>query len=195
MHRIRAAHLLALVIAIPVAGVLTACTPATPAGATASATYNEQVTAQVTAIDKARRQLILQSAQGQVAQVDVPAEVRNFDRIEVGDTVRVVYHSQLDVRVAGNAQPIPGVIVQSGMAGAALGEKPAGLWAVRTQRSVQIVSVDTASHTVTYREPDGSLDSLVVQNPANYALADGLRPGTIVDVTKTDTIAVSVDKI
>ena len=50
-------------------------------------------------------------------------------------------------------------------------------------------------HTVTYREPDGTTDSFTVQNPANYAMADGLQPGSFVTVVETDAIAVSVDKL
>jgi hypothetical protein len=34
-----------------------------------------------------------------------------------------------------------------------------------------------------------------VQNPANYAMADGLQPGSYVTVVQTDAVAVSVDKI
>ncbi len=72
---------------------------------------------------------------------------------------------------------------------------PAALLATQTQRSVQIVSVDRTTHTVTFKEPDGSVYTLVVQNPANYALADGLQPGTYVVVTETQVVAVSADRV
>ena len=60
---------------------------------------------------------------------------------------------------------------------------------------MQIVSVDKFSHTVTFREHDGSVHSFTVQNPANYAFADGLQPGSYLTVVATDAIAVSVDKL
>lgn len=166
-----------------------------PPGVTASAEFSEAATGRASAVGKARRQIVLQSADGQVARVDVPEQVRNFDQIAEGDTVRLNYRVQFDIRVAGHEPPILGAIVSSATTGAPLGQKPAGLSTVTRQHSVQIVGVDRTSHTVTFRQPDGSLDSFVVQNPANYALADGLRPGTIVDVTETDAIAVSVSKI
>lgn len=177
--------------------VLTGCTPAapvTPPGTTASAEFNAQATAKVIAIDRAHRGLTLQSPDGQVVQVNVSDAVRNFDRIAVGDTVRLTIHSHIQVTAAGN-QSLPGVIVDQGGARAAPGAKPAGIWALRTQRSVQIVSVDKVGHTVTFREPDGTLDSFTVQNPANYAMADGLQPGSFVTVVETDAIAVSVDRV
>jgi hypothetical protein len=175
--------------------ILLGCTPVTPPGATTSASYDEHATALVTAIDKTHRRLTLQSSDGQSATVVAPPEVQNFPQIQVGDTIRLTYRAQLDIRVAGNVAPIPGVIVETGGLRAQPGAKPAGLWTTRTRRSVQIVSVDRTSHTFTYREPDGSLDSIVVENPANFPLADGLTPGTIVDVTETEAVALSVAKI
>ena len=87
------------------------------------------------------------------------------------------------------------VIVGVGADRAAKGQTPAAAMTVSAKRSVEIVSVDRSSHTVTFREPDGSVDSIVVQNPNNFALADGLRPGTIVDVTVTAVAAVVVQKL
>jgi len=58
-----------------------------------------------------------------------------------------------------------------------------------------VISIDRKTRTVTYREPDGSLDSVVVQDPRNYWLVDRLTPGTLVDVTDHETLAVSVERI
>jgi hypothetical protein len=138
----------------------------------------------------------LQDSAGQAATVQASDAVQNFDQIKVGDTVRVDYEERVDVRVQGGATPpIPGVIVQAAGTHAAKGQKPNGAFVVSAKRSVQIVSVDRTSHTVTFREPDGTLDSIVVQNPDNFALADGLRPGTIVDVTETVATAVAVQRL
>ena len=81
------------------------------------------------------------------------------------------------------------------MARAPVGARPAAIWAARTQRSVQIMSVDKFSHTVTFREHDGSVHSVTAQNPANYAFADGLQPGSYLTVVATEAVAVSVDKL
>jgi hypothetical protein len=175
---------------------LGACTPATPPGATASTTFSDEAKAKVIGLDRATRAITLQDERGQTATVRASNEVRNFDQIRVGDTVTVDYQEQIDILVRGTkATPISGVIVGAGAERAAKGQKPAGAVVVSAKRSVEIVSVDRTSHTVTFREPDGTLDSIVVQNPANFALADGLRPGTIVDVTETAVAAVSVQKI
>ena len=173
---------------------LAGCTPPTPPGATVSAAFNDQVTATVVGIDQGRRELTLKSPQGEVAPVYVGDEVRNFDRIAVGDTVRLTVHSRLDVIAAGN-RSLPHIIVEEDMARAPVGSRPSAIWAARTQRSVQIVSVDKIGHTVTFREPDGSIHSFTVQNPANYPFADGLPPGSFVTVVATDALALSVDRL
>jgi hypothetical protein len=175
---------------------LGACTPATPPGATASTIYSDQAKVKVTGLDRSSRLITLQDAHGQMTTVRASDAVRNFDQITVGDTVKVDYQEQIEILVRGiNAAPIQGVIVGIGAERAAKGQTPAAAMIVSAKRSVEIVSVDRSSHTVTFREPDGSVDSIVVQNPNNFALADGLRPGTIVDVTVTAVAAVVVQKL
>jgi hypothetical protein len=182
-----------LALLLPLA--LTDCVPATRPGATASATYSDQATAKVIGVNKSDRLITLQDPEGQVGTVQAPEAVRNFDQITTGDTVLIDYQKHIVIEVQGNVAPIPGVIVQTAVARAPKGHKPGGIFLTKTRRSVEIVSVDRASHTVTFREPDGTLDSLVVENPKNFALADGLRPGTVVDVTETDSTALAVQKL
>jgi hypothetical protein len=182
---------------LPITAIgLTGCTPPTQPGATASASYTDEATATVTAINKAKRLITLKGQDGQVATVQATDAVRNFDQINVGDTVRINYQEQVSVLVRGRgATPLSGVVVKAAGARAAPGQKPAGLGVISATRSVEVVSVDRTSHTVTFRESDGTVDSFVVQNPQNYALADGLQPGTIVDVTETAGVALAVTKL
>jgi hypothetical protein len=59
---------------------------------------------------------------------------------------------------------------------------------------VQIVSVDQSTHTVTFRLPNGSVDTITEMNPANFAFVGGLQTGSKVLVTVTRAVAVSVDR-
>ncbi|HET6607504.1 MAG TPA: hypothetical protein VFG62_12570 [Rhodopila sp.] len=183
-----------LAIASPIA--LAGCTPPTQPGATASAHYEEDVTAQVIAMNKAKRQLTLQGPRGGVAVFQVSDKVPNFDQINVGDTIKASYMERIDAVVQGSqSQPINGTIVQTATSGAAKGQQPFRTSMISAKQSVQIVSVDRTSHTITFRGPDGMFDSFVVENPQNYAFADGLQPGTIVDVTETAAIVLSLQKV
>jgi hypothetical protein len=174
---------------------LTGCVQPTPVGTQTSAVLASEVTAQVVSVSKAKRQVTLRGANGRTATLDVPPDVRNFSQIMPGDTVRLTYRARIDALVTGAAIPITGVEVTVAGARAEAGQMPAGIVGARTRRTVQVVSVDPTTHTVTFREPDGSIDSITAVNPANFAAVDGLRPGTNVLVTVTQAVAVSVDKV
>jgi hypothetical protein len=178
------------------ASVVPAATPDTTPTSVASRGATIEGQLKVVSIDKARRSLTLEDPSGHVAKVRATDAVRNFDQIQVGDTVKIAYNVEVIAKVRGHNVPaIPGVIVQGENRRAAKGLKPMGQDKITAMRSVTIVSVDKATHTVTFREPDGSVDSLVVQDPKNYAFLNELKPGVVVDVTKTESLAISVEKM
>jgi hypothetical protein len=166
-----------------------------PPGAGTTVGYEEQASARIVAVQRTDRLITVQSPSGQQATVYVGPRVRNFGQIRAGDTVLLTYQRVLEVHVHGGTVPASGILVDQAVATAAPGERPAALWHGRTNRTVQVVSIDHNTRTVTYREPDGSLDSVVVQDPRNYWLVDRLTPGTLVDVTDYQTLAVSVERI
>jgi HSP20 family molecular chaperone IbpA len=57
------------------------------------------ITASVVGIDKEDRTLTLRGPHGNVVTVEVPNEVRNFDQIEVGDTVKATYYEAVAVYI------------------------------------------------------------------------------------------------
>jgi hypothetical protein len=175
-------------------GLLSGCTAPTPPGAQTSVSAAGDVTATVVAIDKVNRQITLRGQDGRQATLDVPPEVQNFTQIMAGDTVRLSYRARIDFLVTGSTVPVTGVEVTVGAARAAAGQMPAGLLGAQTRLTVQIVSVDRSTHTVTFRLPDGSVDTITAMNPANFAFVDGLQTGTNVLVTVTRALAVSVDR-
>lgn len=180
------------------AAVATGCvTPVQPLppGAGTAVGYAGQASARIVAVQRSTRLITVQSPSGQEATLYVDPAVRNFSHIRAGDSVRLTYQRVLEVHVHGPTAPSPGVLVDQDVATAAPGERPAALWRGRTTRTVQVISIDRKTRTVTYREPDGSLDSVVVQDPRNYWLVDRLTPGTLVDVTDHETLAVSVERI
>lgn len=176
-------------------GLLSGCTPTTPIGAQTSVSAAHAVTASVVAVDKANREITLRGHDGREATFDVPPEVRNFNQIMAGDTVRLSYRARMDFLVTGSNVPVSGVEVMVGSARAPTGQMPAGLLGGRMRLTVQILSVDRNSHTVTFRLPDGSVDAVTAVNPANFVFVDGLRAGTNVLVTVTQAVAVAVDRV
>jgi len=175
---------------------IAACTPMNgpPAGTGTASMHEETMQARVIGVDYAKRFVALRGPAGNEATVVVGPEVKNFDQIRIGDTVTVVYREALAVRVRGGSTPLPGIVVSGGAATAAPGQLPAGIWSNQATRTVQVLATDPAAHTVTYRDVDGAVFTIVVQDPNNWPLAAQLTPGTLVDVTNFQTIAAAVTK-
>ena len=64
------------------------------------------ITASVVGIDKEDRTLTLRGPQGNVVTVEVPDEVRNFDQLEVGDTVKAPYSLPAWIRQASGGRKV-----------------------------------------------------------------------------------------
>lgn len=176
-------------------GLLSGCTSPTPTGAQVSVSAAHDVIATVVAVDKVNRHITVRGQDGREATLDVPPEVRNLTQIMAGDTVRLSYRARIDFLVTGSTVPVNGVEVSVGAVGAAAGQMPSGLLGAQARLTVQIVSVDQSTHTVTFRLPDGSVDTITAMNPANFAFVDGLQAGTNVLITVTQAVAASVDRV
>lgn len=181
--------------AVLATGLLSACSAATPVGAQTSVAQSAELTAKVVSVDHANRHMTLRGTAGNEVTLAVSPEVRNFGQVMVGDTVRFTYQARIDFLVTGTAVPVTGVEVTVGGARAATGQMPSGILGTQTRLTLQVISVDPATHTVTFRRPDGSIGSITVENPKNFAFADGLRPGTNVMVTVTEAVAASIDRV
>jgi FtsP/CotA-like multicopper oxidase with cupredoxin domain len=192
--RIPCRHIL-LTAATSLSLLLSACAPRTPVGTQATTSVSGELQAVVVAADKINRRMVLRGPDGNTATIDVPPEMRNFLQVMPGDTVRLTYHARVDLLVTGTSVPFTGVDFAVGAARSEPGQMPRGILGTQTRWSVQIVDVDRATHTVTFRDPSGRTSSITAMNPENFALVDGLRPGTNVVVTVTRALAASIDRV
>ena len=151
----------------------------------------EEGTAVVEAIYPERREVLLRTADGRQLTVIAGREVRNFDQIEVGDTVRAVYMESVAARMAepGEGGPTTGVVLTER---AAPGELPGAAEGVSVTAVVDVISYDPATHVATFRMPEGDVHSLVVR-PEMRAFAAARRPGDRVSLTFTQAMAVALE--
>ena len=63
------------------------------------------ITAKVKAINKKKREVTLQSADGKIAKVKCGPEVRNFKQIRVGDEVKTTLLESIELLVTEKEQP------------------------------------------------------------------------------------------
>lgn len=183
-------------LALPLAGLGACATPAPPPPAataepTVVSTAREAVGV-VTRVDQARRTLTIRIPNEDLVTVTAGPEIRNFGQIRRNDRVRVRYEEAIAVRVA-NRGAAPTAGTATGAARTAQGDRP-GAAAVRVTRArVTINAVDAANNRVTFTGQNRVRRTVAVRDPELQAFVRGLRPGSRVDVTFAQAVALSVE--
>jgi predicted thioesterase len=174
--------------ALCLANVALAQTPASPAkGGGVGNTV--KVTATVTKIDQATREISLKAADGQVYTFVADDAVQNFAQIKKGDVVTAAYTEALayEVKKGGNAA------VAATFAGAAAepGAKPAGAVGGKVTLTVVITKIDTKVPSITVKAANGEKQTVKVMDPERL---QGVNVGDTVEITYTQAIALKVEK-
>ena len=148
-----------------------------------------KITATITAIDKATRDVTLKGPKGNELTVTAGPEVKNFDRMKVGDRVNAEYVEALTLQlVKGGGQKVART-EQAGAAAAKPGEKPAGAVGRQVTIVADVVGVDPATQTVTLKGPQRTVD-LVVGDPEQFKR---VAKGDQVEATFTQALAMALE--
>lgn len=146
--------------------------------------------ATVQAVYPDKRALTLVGASGQPQTIFVGKDV-NLDRLHAGDKVNVSYYEGWAAQIAkGNTKlsdPAPAAFAYrnpNGALGGGVGTSVTG--------TVKILGVDPGTNTVAFREADGSRHVIKVKSPNMQEFIRTLNVGDVVEVTYTDSVAVSV---
>lgn len=156
----------------------------------AAAASTIEVSATVTAIDPAKREVTLKRANGKVTTVEVTDEVRNFNQIKVGDTVHAKYTMALALELKKGAVTKGPPTVEQAATRAPVGAKPAGVIGTKVTAMAEVTAVDTKNQTVTLRGPEGNEVDLSVQDPNQLK---NIEKGDHVQVTYAEALAISVE--
>jgi Cu/Ag efflux protein CusF len=144
-------------------------------------------TAMVTGIDRSARTVTLKKEDGEVVTVDVPADVKAFDRLKVGDRIDIDFYESLAI------QMLPPGSKPSASERQRRSMTTSGGTNVREMTvSAQVVSVDPAANKVTFKGPRGRLQTITVQDPQMQQKLPSLKPGQVVQFTYTDATAASI---
>ena len=184
--------------------ILTACSttspPPAPAGQSAAAIQpgvpggvfvnTMEVSARVTAIDKAKRKVTLLAPDGKKYPVKVGPEAVNFDQIKVGDLVKATVTEELVIFLDGEGAP-----ADEGVAGvvalAPKGAQPGGLVAQTAQVIGTVTAIDRTKRTATLRFDDGTTKTFPVREDIDLSKHE---VGERVVFRVTEMIAISVEK-
>ena len=159
----------------------------------AAGAVTADLTATVVAIDPANRTVTLKRANGEVSEIAVGDQVRNFNQIKVGDIVRAHYTQglALELKPGAPADAGPPKVENIVSPPAPAGAKPGGAVARKITATADVITVDAAKGVVTLRGPEGKEVDLNVQDPAQLK---NIKTGDHVKVTYIEALAISVEE-
>jgi Cu/Ag efflux protein CusF len=159
---------------------------ALPAEAIVSST---EVTATVTKIDQATREVTLKPDDGDEFSFIASDEVKNLGQVKVGDRVTVTYAEALAYEVKKGGEVASPATVVAGKS-AEPGAKPAGAIARQTTATVAIVAIDPKVPSVTFKGPAGNTKTIKVMHPEKL---QGVQVGDTVELTYTEALAIKLE--
>jgi hypothetical protein len=151
-------------------------------------------TATITAVDRAKREVTLRNEDGEVSTIVVGPEVKRFDEVAVGDTVRAKYSVGITAELRAPTEEEkkdPFVAVEGGGTAPAPGTPAAG--AARMFRVVATIeALDRTTQTATLKGPNGNYMTVKVPEPDML-----LKPhiGDTVVVTAAESVVLSLEKV
>ena len=141
------------------------------------------MTATVEKIDKSGHKLSLKGTDGQKKEVKVPADVKGFDKLKVGDKIDVDFYESLAVSMLP-AGTKPSMTERAASVPGAAGRE--------FSIAAEIVSVDPAGNKVTFKGPRGKQMTVMVQDPELQARLPNLKPGQVVQLQYTEAVASAI---
>jgi len=148
-----------------------------------------KITATITAIDKATRDVTLKGPQGNELVVTAGPEVKNFDNLKVGDQVDLQYVEALTLELKKGGGLVVARTEQKGAVGAKPGEKPAGAVGRQVTIVADVVGLDPAKQVVTLKGPQRTVD-LKIADPEQFKR---IAKGDQVEATFTQAVALAVE--
>lgn len=147
-----------------------------------------EVSATITKIDKASRGITLKGPSGNEVTLVAGPEVKNFDQLKVGDTVRAAYLESLVLELKkGGGLPVKKT-EKTDIVTAKPGERPGGAGGRQVKAVGNVIKVDAATQTVTVKGENRTID-LKVRDPEQFKL---IAVGDQIEATYTEATAVAV---
>jgi hypothetical protein len=155
-------------------------------GETIERTFN------VEAIDYANRLVTLRDAQGPTLVYAGP-QVRNLAQVKPGDRVVVRYTEAIAAELVKPGTGVAGIQSSSVAARAMPGDRPGAAAAEQVRMTVKVYDVDTVANVVEVTGPSGYNRRVKVMDPKAREFIRGLKRGDEVEVTITESAAISVE--
>ena len=137
-----------------------------------------------------KRSLTLVGADGQQQSIFVGPDVK-LEKIHAGDKVTVSYYQGVAAQIAKGDTKVSDPAASTFTYKSTNGKPGGGLGASVTV-TVKILGIDPGTNKVAFQQSDGSQHIIAVKSPNMQAFIKTLKPGDTVDVTYTESVAISV---
>ena len=144
--------------------------------------------ATIVALEQSTRSMTLKNQDGTFETMQVPADVKRFAELKVGDTITARYYENLVLRLKLPGEPA--VNSSTDAITPAGGAKPGGTAATQRTITATITAIDQSVPSITFAGPNNWTYSSKVQD--KNALAK-VKVGDKVDITWTDALLISFD--
>jgi Ni/Co efflux regulator RcnB len=172
-------------LALPMAGTVQAQDKAVTKTLTGE---QKTVTATVESIERSSRAVTLKEENGEYVEVIVPADIKRFDTLKVGDKITAKYYENVVLRLK-----LPGEKSKDTDTAAitpGTGAKAGGTAATQRTITATITHIDSKLPSITFSGPNGWKYSSRVEDKA--ALAK-VKVGDRVDITWTVAVLISAE--
>jgi len=146
-------------------------------------------TATIQAIDATARTVTLKDTSGQEDTYSIGPEVKRFNELKVGDTVKMTYYESIVLQVRKAGQPAATTVDAAKTAGT--GALPSKTSAVQAKMTVTVKAIDPALPSITVTTPDGRTVTRKVEDKKNL---EGVNVGDLIDITYTLALLTSVER-
>ncbi len=150
-----------------------------------------EATAQVVKVNKKTREITFKPEDGENVTVVAGPEIRNFDQIKKGDTLKVNYMESLVLELKKKEVSDNGVVASTDIVRAAEGEKPGGRVVQQLSAVGTVTKIDKKTREVTVKGPRRTVSFHV----RDEGILKDLRKGDQVEAKYTEALAVSVETI
>jgi hypothetical protein len=165
-------------------------TETTREGDTVERAHTTTAQAKVVAINHKTRMVTLKRADGENVTLRVDEQVKNLPQVRKGDMVTAVYRRAVAARIMKKGEQ-KDPVVAGGIVTAPAGEKPAAITGELVEITATVTKVDREKQEVSLKGPKGNVFNVAVEDPS---ILDKVKNGDRVDVTYTESLAISVDK-
>ena len=190
-------------LTIPVLAALFSVAPCAPAQSTGEtstvtrtpgavqAVQSTKTTATVSGINPASRVISLQRPDGQVVEIRAGAEVKNFDKLKVGDKVAVDYTQSLSLELKKGSTGAPKRIESPPTVSRTPGDpNPGATIGAKVTLLADVVSVNQKAHSVRLLGVEGKMVDLQVPDPEQLKR---IKKGDQVQAVYTEALALKVE--